>query len=146
MSYKGKFSPKNPSKYDGDLTKITFRSSWELRFMDWLDKHEDVISWSSESIAIPYLSPIDGDWHRYYPDFKVKQRNKNGGVEVLIIEIKPEKETIEPEVRAKKTKRYIKEVYTWGVNSAKWKAAEKYCATNKAKFMILTEKNLGINY
>jgi hypothetical protein len=45
----------------------------------------------------------------------------------------------------KPTKRYLREVMTWGINSAKWKAAEEYCKDRKWKFVIMTERELGIN-
>ena len=67
-TYKGLFRPKNPSKYRGDPSNIIFRSSWELRFMTYLDAHPDVLEWSSEEFCIPYVSPIDGRIHRYFPE------------------------------------------------------------------------------
>ena len=146
MAYKGKFQPKNPSKYEGDPTNIVYRSLWELKYMMWLDSHQDVIKWSSEEFCIPYLSPIDGRYHRYFPDFKVKQKNRDGVVETIVVEIKPSVQTVEPKQQTRKTKRYITEVYTWGVNQAKWKAAEEYCADKKWSFKIMTEKELGIKY
>jgi hypothetical protein len=146
MAYKGYFQPQNPSKYEGQHTNIIYRSSWELKYMIWLDKHPDVLKWSSEEFFIPYLSPIDGKVHRYYPDFKVKRKNKDGVIETIVVEVKPEKQTKEPVVQKKKTKSYLTEVYTWGVNQAKWKAAKNYCADRQWQFLILTEKDLGIIY
>lgn len=140
----GKFRPNNPKKYDGDPTNIVYRSSWELKLMMWLDAHPDVIAYSSEEIVIPYVSPIDGRWHRYFPDFKVKMRTRTGTMKTLLIEVKPEKETIEPKPRKIKSKSYLNEVFTWGVNSAKWKAAEEYCKDRKWEFVKMTEKHLGI--
>jgi hypothetical protein len=55
MKHKGKFTPINPQKYRGDATNIIYRSSWK-RVMLWLDKHSQVISWSSEEV-VPYKSP-----------------------------------------------------------------------------------------
>lgn len=144
MSYKGFFKPTNPIKYSGDSLNIIYRSSWELKFMRYLDAHKDVLEWSSEEFCIPYRSPIDGKVHRYFPDFKIKKKNPDGIVEVVVVEIKPEKETRPPAVQTKKTKQYLKEVYTWGVNSAKWQAARAYCEDRKWKFMIMTERDLGI--
>ena len=143
-SYKGLFSPKNPSKYKGDPSGIVFRSSWELKFMNYLDAHPDVLEWSSEEFAIPYRSPIDGRYHRYFPDFWLKQRNQQGTIETVVVEIKPEKQTKPPEAQKRKTKRYINEVYTWGVNSAKWEAAQAFCEQRNWKFQIFTERHLGI--
>lgn len=143
-SYKGIFRPKNPSKYKGDPTNIIFRSSWELRFMTYLDAHQDVIQWSSEEFCIPYISPIDGRTHRYFPDFWIKQRNKQGVIETLVVEIKPHAQTIEPTVQTRKTKKYLREVVTWGINNAKWQAATAFCARKNWQFRILNEYHLGI--
>lgn len=144
-SYKGSFRPKNPTKYRGDPSGIVFRSSWELKFMNYLDAHPDVLEWSSEEFFIPYRSPVDGQYHRYFPDFWIRQRNKDGIEEVLVVEIKPKKQTEPPVVQTRKTKRYITEVMTWGVNSAKWQAATEFCRKKDWKFRILTEQHLGIN-
>lgn len=146
MSYKGFFKPKNPAKYKGDPTKIVYRSSWELRFMSYLDTHKDIKQWSSEEFSIPYRSPIDGRMHRYFPDFHLKKVNTNGVEETVVVEIKPAKETRPPVVKKRPTKQYLEEVYKWGVNSAKWEAARKYCEDRKWKFLIMTEHELGIKY
>ena len=52
-------------------------------------------------------------------------------------------ETIKKQKR--QTKGYINEVMRWGINEAKWKAAERFCDNNAMKFVILTEKELNIN-
>ena len=72
---KGYFKPQNPQKYKGDPTNIVYRSGWELKLMLYLDKHEEVISWASEEVIIPYRSPIDNRIHRYYPDCIVTKIN-----------------------------------------------------------------------
>jgi hypothetical protein len=141
-TYKGYFKPKNPQKYKGDPTNIVYRSGWELKLMHRLDSDPKIVQWSSEEIIIPYKSPVDGRWHRYFVDFYVK---KNDG-DVLLIEVKPYNQTRPPEVIKKPNRRYINEVVTWGVNSAKWKAAQEYCADRKWKFIIMTEHELGIKF
>lgn len=141
---KGKYKPKNPAKYKGDPTTIVYRSSWELKFMSYIDDHKDVVEWGSEEFSIPYRSPIDGKIHRYFPDFYIKKRTPQGLLETVIVEIKPSKETKPPAVQSKPTKQYLREVYTWGINSAKWKAAEEYCKDRMWKFIIMTEYDLGI--
>jgi hypothetical protein len=146
MAYKGFFKPKNPQKYRGDVNNIIYRSRWELVFMDWLDSHSDILEWGSEEFFIPYKSPIDGKIHRYFPDFYVKRRSRDGKIDTLIIEIKPLAQTKEPKKQTKITKRYINEVQTWGINSSKWKAAEHFCEDRKWKFQIITEKELGIKF
>jgi len=143
MSYKGKFKPKNPNKYKGDPTNIVYRSLWEFKLMKNLDEHPEIVQWSSEELFIPYKSPIDNKWHRYFPDFIVKKIN-NGIKETLMIEVKPKSQVLAPKKQEKATKRYINEVYTWGVNQAKWKAAEEFCLDRGWKFMLMTEIELGI--
>jgi hypothetical protein len=146
MSYKGLFKPTNPAKYRGDPTHIVYRSSWELKVMSYLDSHKDVLQWSSEELFIPYRSPIDSKIHRYFPDFLVRKKNPQGVVETLMLEVKPYKETQPPNKQTKRTKKYLREVYTWGINNAKWEAAREYCNERKWKFLILTENELGIKF
>jgi len=146
MSYKGYFKPKNPAKYKGNPTNIIYRSSWELKLMDYLDKHPDVIQWSSEEFCIPYRSPVDNRIHRYFPDFCVRKKNKDGVIETVVIEVKPKSQTQEPKKPAKVNKRYINEVFTWGINSAKWKAAQEFCADRNWTFQIFTEQELKITF
>jgi hypothetical protein len=144
MAYSGKFTPKNPHKYVGDHTNIIYRSSWECKVMSYLDKTEGIISWASEELIIPYVSPVDGRYHRYFPDFLVKVRTKDDKLRTILIEVKPQKQTKEPEKKKKVTKQYINEVVTWGVNQAKWKAAQEYCLDRNWEFQIWTEKELGL--
>ena len=142
--HQGKYKIKNRDKYLGDPDNIVYRSSWELKVLQWLDNHPDVISFSSEEIIIPYVSPADGRYHRYFPDFFVKIRSKDGTIKSMILEVKPHAQAIEPVKKTKITKRYINEVVTYGVNQAKWKAAEEYCKDRKWEFKVLTEHDLGI--
>lgn len=144
MAYTGQFKPKNPGKYVGDYKNIIYRSSWECKVMDWLDRNPDVISWASEELIIPYISPVDGRWHRYFPDFLIKVKTKDGSTKTILIEVKPKKQTKEPERKKRITKQYINEVATWGVNQAKWKAAKEYCADRKWEFQLITEDHLGL--
>ena len=143
MSYKGKFIPKNPSKYAGDSTNIIWRSTWERKVMDWLDQSESVVYWSSEELAIKYYNPIDNKIHRYFPDFIVKVKKKDGTVMTHVLEVKPEYQTKQP-VRKRKTQKFINEYITYTVNVSKWKAATEFCKDRGWEFKILTEKNLGI--
>jgi len=144
-TYKGKFRPRNPGKYQGDLMNIVYRSLWELRFMKWCDENPSVLEWGSEIVIVPYISPLDNKMHRYFVDFYLKGKNKNGEIEKYLVEIKPERFTKPPEVPTKKTKRFIDEVFQYAVNEAKWKAAFEFCQDRNVKFMIITEKDLGIN-
>lgn len=128
----------------GDPTNIIYRSGWELKLMRYLDQHQSVLEWGSEELVIPYRSPIDGRVHRYFTDFIVKQINSNGIKEVVVIEVKPKAQTKPPEKKSKITKRYINEVKTWGVNQAKWEAAEAFCKDRGWKFQIMHEDHLGV--
>jgi len=142
MSYKGRYNSKNPSKYIGDPTKIIYRSLWERRFMVYCDNNEKILSWGSEEVIVPYKSPIDGKMHRYYVDFIVEVLKTDGKKAVKLIEVKPKKQCSPPKKQPRKTRRYINEVKTWGVNSAKWEAATEYAKNRGWEFQILTEKEL----
>jgi hypothetical protein len=144
MAYKGKFKPNNIEKYKGDPTKIVYRSLWELKFMRYLDSHPNIISWSSEEIVIPYISPMDNKIHRYFPDFWVRAKDNENNINTMLVEIKPLCQVNAPIVQSKMTKRYLTEVKTYAVNSAKWKAAQQFCSDRKWIFKIMTEKELGI--
>ncbi|ASZ76390.1 head completion protein [Proteus phage PM2] len=142
MAYKGKFLPVNKDKYKGDWRKITYRSSWEHFFMKWLDNNSDVVSWSSETVIIPYFSNADGKKRRYFMDFWAKFKS---GQEFLF-EVKPFKETQPPRppanVTVKAKKRFMEEMYTYQVNSDKWKAAKKLADKMNLQFKIVTERSL----
>tara|TARA_A100000172_G_scaffold77485_1_gene61927 strand:- start:7 stop:354 length:348 start_codon:yes stop_codon:yes gene_type:complete len=115
--------------------------------MFYLDNHPEIIKWCSEEVIIPYKSPIDGRWHRYFPDFWVQKKDGT----VIVIEVKPRAQTRPPDPRNKNktptgrvSRRFLNEVKTWGINEAKWKAAQEYCKDRKWQFKIMTEKELGI--
>ncbi len=136
----GKYIPRHPNKYKGDPNNIIYRSSWEHKFMLWCDRsNSSVQEWGSEEIAIPYISPVDGKRHKYFPDFYVKIKGKK-----YMLEVKPFKQTKETKTQKKITKSYVSEVLTWAVNKAKWKAAGEVCEDNGYKFMIITEKELKV--
>ena len=140
MKYKqGKYIPKKPSKYKGDPRNVVYRSSWEYKFMLWCDQTSSVTEWGSEEIAVPYISPLDNKRHKYYPDFYVKVNNKK-----YMVEVKPAKQTKEPKIQRKVTKRYITEVVTYAKNQAKWNAAKEFCKDYGWEFMLITEKELKV--
>lgn len=134
----------NKDKYLGDYTNIWIRSSYELKFLHWCDNNPNVIQFSSEEIVIPYLSPKDNKIHRYFADAFIVTKDKNNNINKYLIEIKPFVQTLPPRDRSRKTKTYLNEVLTWGINSAKWEAAKKYCSIKGWEFKIITEKELGI--
>ena len=144
--YPGYYKPRNPDKYKGDPTNICYRSGWELKVMQRFDADSNVIWWCSEETVIPYRSPIDNRIHRYYVDFTARMKTTDG-TKTVLIEVKPAAQCRPPPImEGKKTKRYISEVMTWGVNSSKWKAAREYCKDRGFEFIIMTEKELGIKW
>jgi hypothetical protein len=141
---KGKYTPMHPEKYRGDITQIIFRSSYERVLMRWADLNPNILQWASEEVIVPYVSPLDNQEHRYFLDFWLKIKTKDGTIKTMIVEVKPEKYTVEPKIPKRKTRGYISEVKQWVVNSAKWDAARKFAANNKMEFVIVTERDLGL--
>ena len=144
MSYKGYYKPSYPRKYKGDPNNIIYRSLWERKFMRYCDMNENILEWGSEEIVVPYRSPVDNRYHRYFPDFYIKYKDNNGKIKKSIIEIKPYKQCIEPKVQKRKTKGYIYEVVEYAKNQAKWNAAKEWCLDRGYEFKVLTENELGI--
>lgn len=140
----GHYKPLNVEKYVGNISKITYRSSWEKRLMIWLDKNPNVLKWNSEQIVLPYLSPIDGQMHRYYVDFMAKINTKKG-VHKFLIEIKPYSQTQKPNPsKGKRKTTLLNEQKTYLINQAKWDSAKQYAKRIGADFIIITEKELGL--
>jgi hypothetical protein len=144
MSYKGRYVLRNYKKYIGNPQQITYRSLWERKFMVYCDSNSSIIAWASEEIVIPYLSPLDGKIHRYFPDFFIKVKQKDDTIKNIIIEVKPKSQCSPPKIPKRKTKQYLQEVRTWSVNEAKWLAAKKYCKERGFHFQLITEKELKI--
>ena len=144
MAYRGHYTPTNYQKYLGDPTKIIYRSLWERKIMVQFDNNPNVIGWASEEIVIPYYYPVDKSWHRYYVDFFVKYKKKDGSIQNTLIEVKPHKFTIAPKLskNGKKTARFYTESYVFAKNSCKWEAAKKYAKSRGWDFRILTEDNI----
>ena len=134
---------KRQAKYRGDVKKIVYRSLWERRFMVYCDNTSAILEWGSEEVIIPYVSPLDGRRHRYFPDFYIKVRQRDKTIKKMIIEVKPKIQCGPPKTPKRRTKRYINEVRTWGVNEAKWKAAIEWCVDRGMEFKILTEDHVG---
>ena len=145
MAHSGIFRPRNIKKYRGDYRNIIYRSSWEKVFMRYCDKNSNILEWGSEETIIPYRSPLDQRIHRYFPDFFIKYKDKDGNIRRSVIEVKPMRETLEPKAtKGKSRKTLINESVTYVKNQAKWKAAREFCADRKLEFKIMTEKELGI--
>lgn len=140
---RGVFTPKHPEKYEGRVDNIVYRSGIELRMMKYLDDHPSILKWSSEETIIPYVSPLDNRIHRYFVDFKIERKTKEGSIKTGLIEVKWSTATVPPKVPKKKTRRYYSEVKNWNVNTAKWTAAKALCETNNWDWIIMTEKQLS---
>jgi hypothetical protein len=108
-----------------------------------LTKIANILSWASEEITIPYLSPVDGKWHKYYPDFVVKVKNKDNTTRTMMLEVKPKKQTQQPIPQHHVTQRYITEVPTSGV-TGEMESLSKYCLDRGWEFKIITEEHLGL--
>lgn len=138
----GIFEPINKSKYTGARLPV-FRSSWELKYMRFCDISENVLSWASESVKIPYYSPVDKKMHTYYPDFILRVKKKDGTTKTILVEIKPFRQTRPPKIaKNRNVKTMITESETYSVNQAKWAAAKHFCTEQGWEFYLLTEKDL----
>lgn len=144
---KGRFIPKNPQKYVGNVNKVVFRSSWELMFMKWLDANNAVLRWGSEELSIPYINPIKTAEHQmkggsgpiisqYYPDFIILYRDTAGNVKKEIVEVKPLHEATAATAKSERDKMAL------AVNTAKWKAASIFAESQGATFRVITEKTM----
>lgn len=128
---------KNPDKYQGDITKITYRSLWERSMMLWLDQCPAVTKWASETAAVAYYDPVQNKERTYFIDFWVQIGDKE-----LLIEVKPFRETEPPKSATRKTRKFITECATYETNQAKWSAARQMADMYGLKFEVWTEKHL----
>jgi len=139
---------------------IYFRSSWEKKFMIYLDHNSNVKSWSSEGLKIPYqlihnengIPSIKN--HTYYPDFCYTILLKNGDVKTVIAEIKPQKEyknvldikngtlNIPENASVKKLKNLEYDIKTARRNSEKWETMIEWCNKKRYSFIVITEEHL----
>lgn len=138
--YQGNYEIKNKEKYLS-LNVPTYRSRWEKVFMAFCDLNENVVKWASEYVIIEYYDPVQNKKRRYYTDFYLELANG----EKQLIEIKPKRETVAPKsTKGKRKTTLLKEERTWATNQAKWEAARHLCKKKGWKFVILTEKELGV--
>jgi hypothetical protein len=134
------YEVKNPKKYEGDVTNVFYRSSWELEAFLFCDNNPNVIKWSSEEIVIPYSMPTPNGGVRpakYYPDLYMEYINSDGKKCRDLIEIKPAKQTKASRSKNPKTKMF--ENQAWMKNELKWEAARAWCVQHGITFRILTE-------
>ncbi|MGZ8924256.1 MAG: TnsA endonuclease N-terminal domain-containing protein [Nitrososphaeraceae archaeon] len=135
----GKFLPRHPEKYIGNIDKIRYMSSWEYNVHKFFDENTRVIRWSSEEIAVPYLKPTDGKIHKYYPDYYVEYVDVNGEIIKELIEVKPLQQTKLPRSN---NKHRLYEQLTYAVNQSKWMAAKQYADQHGWKFRVITENSI----
>ena len=145
----GRYIPKYPEKYRGDVTQIFMRSSYERRFAIWADNNPAVVEWGNEINIVPYISPVDNQVHRYFVDFFIKVKTRDKDIVTYLVEIKPQVQCYPPKATTKSGRRVRAEVLleqeqTYAVNQAKWKYATKYAKQRGWKFIVLTEVELGI--
>ena len=131
-TYSGKWKPKYPGKYNGDYTKITYRSLWERNTFRWIEKQSWVKWWNSEETIIPYICSTDNKPHRYFIDLTI--RTTKG--QTILVEIKPAAQTKPPK------RKNLNEALRYMKNTSKWKYAKRYCDQRGYKFEIWTEKTL----
>lgn len=134
----GLYIVKNPHKYVGDPSKVRYMSSWELHAHQFFDNNPNVLRWASEEIAIPYVAP-NGKLRRYYPDYWIEYKDKQGNIVQEMLEVKPAKQT---KMSTSRGKRQLIENVQLAVNLAKWDAASKFCAKYGIRFRIITENEL----
>ena len=153
----GFYEVKNTDKYIGDLSKVRYLSSWELKFFVYADFNSVIKRWSSEFIVIPYQDQ-KGGWHRYYPDIYIEKVNPKDSdiLDKFVIEIKPYNEvnpkfvnengSIEPPERYLKKitptalESYEYQLKTYQKNLYKWTKAKNWCKSNGMSFHIMDEK------
>lgn len=112
--------------------KIIYRSSYEKKFITWLEYSDKVKRWGSECVKIPYVY-MDNKFHNYYPDYFVELADGT----VWVVEIKPHNQTQKPiNENCWAHKEYMK-------NMCKWRAAHEFCNNKGYKFSVLTEKTIN---
>ena len=137
-THKGKYKPKNPEKYKGNVNDVVYRSSWERGLCRWCDMNSSVLEWSSEEVVIPYKDASTNKTRRYFIDFYIKWKNGR----VTLVEVKPLKQTQRPSKPKRQTKRFIEESLTYVKNQSKWEAASQYAKRRGWTFQVWTEREL----
>lgn len=112
--------------------KIIYRSSYEKKFIYYLENCPQVRYWGSECVQIVYMSVLDMKTHRYFPDYFIEFVDGTR----MLVEVKPLNQT-KPPVNENSWghREYIR-------NMCKWKAAQEWCQSRGIKFKVLTEKTI----
>ncbi len=136
--FQGYYKPVNASKYVGTYP-IYFRSSWEHKVMQLFDGNPNILTWSSESIKIPYQNPFTGKYTVYVPDFVVTYVDAKGNQITEIIEVKPAKETFLEKAKSQRAKAAV------ALNTFKWAAAQAFANHHGMTFRVMNEENIFNN-
>lgn len=99
--------------------EVCYRSSWELKFMKYLDNQENVIKCEYELLRIPYYG-VDNHKRNYIPDILTYYSDGSK----ILYEIKP--------IIHKDSQ----------INKLKFFYANQYCQENNITFQVITEKEL----
>lgn len=138
----GLYTVRHPEKYIGDPNKVRYMSSWEANAHAYFDNNPHIIRWGSEILAIPYIHPVDGELHKYYPDYYIEYYNSKGVLIKEIIEVKPEKQINRPTTRGKSKKTQLTEAVTYAINQAKWEYARAFCTKHGINFRVINEHHI----
>lgn len=152
----GLFVPKNKEKLIKANSQggVYYRSGLEHKMMIYLDNNENIRSWSSEYIKIPYekteyvneTQMWETTKHTYYPDFYYELVRSDGTVTKVVAEVKPSSETREPKIpqnpTAKQLKNFEYALKMWNKNLSKWKYMIEWCDRKGFEFIIITEERL----
>lgn len=131
------FTPANPGKYSG-LIPLKLRSSWEVHFAAYCDKHDDIVAWAyePEGIRIPYPDPVTSTQKIYIPDFFMTYRDAAKEEKSVMVEVKPSHEASADAARNDQDRLLVAR------NMAKWAAASWWCQRHDVDFKVMTEGNL----
>lgn len=143
----GYFTPRHPEKYTGTLP-VKYKSGLEERCLNYFDMNDNVVRYCYEPFFIPYQKPIfennkiHFEERKYYVDFIVEIRQKNGELKKYIVEVKSKSETEVPKQPKKMTfknrQRLMEENKTFMVNKCKWETAATWARAHGAEFIHLT--------
>lgn len=111
--------------------------------MYWLDINAKIKAWSSETVVVPYISPVDNRVHRYIIDFLVETV-----AGTFLIEVKPQRECMPPKAGKGRRRQIVEsEALKYAQNTAKWQAAEQYAKSVGYQFQVwdeVTLRSLGV--
>lgn len=142
----GYFTPSDPSKYLGDPSNIVYRSSWELKFLQYCDKNDKIVEYSAEAVSVMYFNPFLKRPATYWIDCYMATKGDDGSITKWLIEVKPNKflnpPTAPKRMTDKQTLNYARHAKAYMINAAKFEAAKNYAQENGMKFGIITENFL----